>query len=150
MDKWCQRYMKIQISRIIPLLIVISFCFQANATSKEDSKETLEIGEYLVINSNHSKSRFLSSEGQVFYFVPGDAYRIMQARRFQDWEFVDVDARNLYRVVKNDVIKIIETLFSGSIVKVELLTGPEKGRKYFAIKDELEKNFIKVENYEQS
>ena len=86
MDKWCQRYMKTQIFRIIPLLIVISFCFQAKATTKEDSKETLEIGEYLVINNNHSKSRFLSSEGQVLYFVPGDAYRIMQARRFQDWE----------------------------------------------------------------
>jgi len=150
MDKCCQRYMKTQISRIIPLLIVFSFCFQAHGTTKEDSKESLEIGEYLVINSNYSKSRFFSSDGQVLYFVPGDAYRIMQARRFQDWEFVDVDDRNLYRVVKNDAIKIIETLFSGSIVKVELLTGPDKGRKYFAIKDALEKNFIKVKNYEQS
>jgi hypothetical protein len=150
MDKWCQRYMKTNISRTIPLLIVFSFCFQVNAITKEAPKEIPEIGSYLVINSNYSKGRFFSSEGQVLYFVPGDAYRIMQARRFQDWEFVDVDDRNLYRVVKNDAIKIIETLFSGSVVKVELLTGPEKGRKYFAIRDELEKNFIKVDNYEQS
>ncbi|MEK9650185.1 MAG: hypothetical protein VW146_04455 [Gammaproteobacteria bacterium] len=129
-------------------LILLSSVISADELDNPD--EIIKIGQNLVISSNYSKSRFLSSEGQVFYFVPGDAYRIMQARKFQDWDFFEVDARNLYRVVKNDSIKILETLFSGSIIKVELLNGPDKGRKYYAIKDELEKNFLRVNDYEQS
>ena len=74
----------------------------------------------------------------------------MQAQRYQEWSFATVDSRNLYRVVRNDSVKVIALKFNENIAQVELLTGPEKGRKYYAISDELQKNFLKLGQHEKS
>jgi len=94
--------------------------------------------------------RNLSGKGQVFYLAAGDAYRNYRAQIDQNWSFAAVDSRNLYRVIKDDSVKIISKKFNDKIVEVELLTGPDKGRKYFAINDELQKNFIKKDQNETS
>jgi hypothetical protein len=106
-------------------------------------EDFIGIGNTYVIEQNFSVNRNLSSKGQVLFLTPGDAYRNMQAQRYQDWSHATVDSRNLYRVVKNDQVKIVGKKFNEAILEVELLTGPEKGRKYFAIKDDLETNFSK-------
>jgi len=74
----------------------------------------------------------------------------MQAQRYQEWSFATVDSRNLYRVVRNDSLKVIALKFNDDIAQVELLSGPDKGRKYYAIKDEIQKNFLKREKDESS
>ena len=74
----------------------------------------------------------------------------MQAQRYQEWSFATVDSRNLYRVVRNDSVKVIDLKFNDDISQVELLTGPDKGRKYYAINDELQKNFLKLDQHEKN
>ena len=56
-----------------------------------------------------------------------------------------MDTRNIYRVLKNDSVRIVGTKFSGNILEVKLLSGSDKGKNYFAIKDEIEKNFLSLE-----
>jgi len=109
------------------------------------SIEDTYIGQQFVISKNFSSGRNISSKGQVFYFIASDAYRTMQARKFQDWSFAEVDTRNIYRVLKNDSVRIVGTKFSGNILEVKLLSGSDKGKNYFAIKDEIEKNFLSLE-----
>jgi len=109
------------------------------------SIEDTYIGQQFVISKNFSSGRNISSKGQVFYFIASDAYRTMQARKFQDWSFAEVDTRNIYRVLKNDSVRIVGTKFSGNILEVQLLSGSDKGKNYFAIKDEIEKNFLSLE-----
>jgi len=53
-------------------------------------------------------------------------------------------------VVRNDSVKVIDLKFNNDIAQVELLTGPDKGRKYFAINDELQKNFLKLDQHEKN
>jgi hypothetical protein len=113
--------------------------------TQDASKEDTYIGQQFVISKNFSSGRNISSKGQVFYFIASDAYRTMQARKFQDWSFAEVDTRNIYRVLKNDSVRIVGTKFSGNILEVKLLSGSDKGKNYFAIKDEIEKNFLSLE-----
>lgn len=113
--------------------------------TQDASKEDTYIGQQFVISKNFSSGRNISSKGQVFYFIASDAYRTMQARKFQDWSFAEVDTRNIYRVLKNDSVRIVGTKFSGNILEVQLLSGSDKGKNYFAIKDEIEKNFLSLE-----
>jgi hypothetical protein len=113
--------------------------------TQDSSKEDTYIGQQFVISKNFSSGRNISSKGQVFYFIASDAYRTMQARKFQDWSFAEVDTRNIYRVLKNDSVRIVGTKFSGNILEVQLLSGSDKGKNYFAIKDEIEKNFLSLE-----
>jgi len=113
--------------------------------TQDASKEDTYIGQQFVISKNFSSGRNISSKGQVFYFIASDAYRTMQARKFQDWSYAEVDTRNIYRVLKNDSVRIVGTKFSGNILEVQLLSGSDKGKNYFAIKDEIEKNFLSLE-----
>lgn len=130
---------------VIQLIALFSFGAIDAVTNEQalDVKNFIEIGSTYVIDQNFSVNRNISSKGQVLFLTPGDAYRNMQAQRYQDWSYATVDSRNLYRVVRNDTVKIIGKKFNEAIIEVELLTGPEKGRKYFAIKDDLESNFLK-------
>jgi len=131
----------------------IIFASTANlfADSSESSiQERVAIGETYVINENFSSGRNISGKGQILYLTSGDAYRNMQAQRYQEWSFATVDSRNLYRVVRNDLVKVIALKFNDDIAQVELLSGPDKGRKYYAIKDEIQKNFLKREKDESS
>jgi len=68
--------------------------------TQDASKEDTYIGQQFVISKNFSSGRNISSKGQVFYFIASDAYRTMQARKFQDWSYAEVDTRNIYRVLK--------------------------------------------------
>lgn len=130
---------------VIQLIALFSFGAIDAVTDEQtlDPENFIEIGSTYVIDQNFSVNRNFSSKGQVLFLTPGDAYRNMQAQRYQDWSYATVDSRNLYRVVRNDTVKIIGKKFNEAIIEVELLTGPEKGRKYFVIKDDLESNFLK-------
>lgn len=122
-----------------------------NADSSEPSiEQKVTVGQIFVITDNFSLGRNLSGKGQVFYLAAGDAYRNYRAQIDQNWSFAAVDSRNLYRVIKDDSVKIISKKFNDKIIEVELLTGPDKGRKYFAINEELQKNFIKKDQNETS
>ena len=139
--------------KIFTLATFIIFTSTTNllADSAESSiKEGVAIGETYVINENFSSGRNISGKGQILYLTSGDAYRNMQAQRYQEWSFATVDSRNLYRVVRNDSVKVIALKFNDDIAQVELLSGPDKGRKYYAIKDEIRKNFLKREKDESS
>ena len=52
-----------------------------------------------------------------------------------------VDGRNLVRLKKNDEIQIVNSKRNNSIYEVKLLNGFNKGRTYYLIAEELEKNF---------
>lgn len=119
-------------------------------SSESTIEQKVTVGQIFVITDNFSLGRNLSGKGQVFYLAAGDAYRNYRAQIDQNWSFAAVDSRNLYRVIKDDSVKIISKKFNDKIIEVELLTGPDKGRKYFAINDELQKNFIKKDQNETS
>ena len=93
----------------------------------------------LIKNGSHSSS---FGSGQVVYFLSSDAYHTHRSRKFQTWDtFSVVDGRNLVRLKKNDGIEILASKFNDSIYEVKLLNGFYKGKTYYLIADELEKNF---------
>ena len=93
----------------------------------------------LVKNGSPSSS---FGSGQVVYFLSSDAYHTHRSRKFQTWDtFSMVDGRNLVRLKKNESIEILASKFNGSIYEVKLLDGFYKGKSYYLIADELEKNF---------
>ena len=143
--------MNIKIFTLVTFGIIFASTNYLFADSSESSiEEGVAIGETYVINENFSLGRNISGKGQILYLTSGDAYRNLQAQRYQEWSFATVDSRNLYRVVRNDSVKVIALKFNDNITQVELLTGPEKGRKYYAISDELQKNFLKLDQHEKN
>lgn len=143
--------MNIKIFTLATFGIIFASTNYLFADSSESSiEEGVAIGETYVINENFSLGRNISGKGQILYLTSGDAYRNLQAQRYQEWSFATVDSRNLYRVVRNDSVKVIALKFNDNIAQVELLTGPEKGRKYYAIGDELQKNFLKLDQHEKN
>ncbi|MDC0180687.1 hypothetical protein OAK21_04435 [Pseudomonadota bacterium] len=93
----------------------------------------------LVKNGSQSSS---FGSGQVVYFLSSDAYHTYRSRKFQTWDtFSMVDGRNLVRLKKNESIEIVASKFNDSIYEVKLLDGFYKGKTYYLIADELEKNF---------
>jgi hypothetical protein len=93
----------------------------------------------LIKNGSQSSS---FGSGQVVYFLSSDAHNTHRSRKFQTWDtFSMVDGRNLVRLKKNESIKIITPKFNNSIYEVKLLDGFYKGKTYYLIADELEKNF---------
>jgi hypothetical protein len=93
----------------------------------------------LIKNGSQSSS---FGSGQVVYFLSSDAINTHRSRKFQTWDtFSMVDGRNLVRLKKNESIKIITPKFNNSIYEVKLLDGFYKGKTYYLIADELEKNF---------
>ena len=93
----------------------------------------------LVKNGSPSSS---FGSGQVVYFLSSDAYHTQRSRKFQTWDtFSMVDGRNLVRLKKNQSIEILASKFNDSIYEVKLLDGFYKGKSYYLIADELEKNF---------
>lgn len=109
---------------------------ETNMDSKTDLNGTIW---HLVKNGSQHSSY---GNGQVVYFLSSDAYHTHRSRKFQTWDiFSMVDGRNLVRLKKNDGIKIIKSKLNNSIYEVELLNGFYKGKTYYLIADELEKNF---------
>ena len=93
-----------------------------------------------LVKNGSSNSSFGS--GQVVYFLSSDARNTYRSRKFQTWDkFSMVDGRNLVRLKKNESIEIVASKYSNSIYEVKLLNGFYKGKTYYLIAGELEKNF---------
>ena len=92
-------------------------------------------------------SRLSNSGSEVLYYLPSDAYNTYRARRFNDWdEFSVVDSRDIEKLNTGYKIQILESKFNSKIYKVKLLDGMNKNRNYFMIAEELERNYIFMEN----
>ena len=92
-------------------------------------------------------SRLSNSGSEVLYYLPSDAYNTYRARKFNDWdEFSVVDSRDIEKLNTGDKIQILELKFNSKIYKVKLLDGMNKNRNYFMIAEELERNYIFMEN----
>ena len=110
-----------------------------NADDSDPAAELLGTVWQLVKNGS-SNSSFGS--GQVVYFLSSDARNTYRSRKFQTWDkFSMVDGRNLVRLKKNESIEIVASKYSNSIYEVKLLNGFYKGKTYYLIAGELEKNF---------
>ena len=110
------------------------------AKTTNDSETDL-IGTVWQLDKNSSQSSSFGI-GQVVYFLSSDAYQTYRSRKFQTWDtFSIVDGRNLVRLKKNDGIQIVESKMNNSIYEGKLLNGFHKGKTYYLIADELEKNF---------
>ena len=106
-----------------------------------DDPATDLMGTVWQLIKNGSQSSSFGS-GQVVYFLSSDAHNTHRSRKFQTWDtFSMVDGRNLVRLKKNESIEIIMPKFNNSIYEVKLLDGFYKGKTYYLIADELEKNF---------
>ena len=92
-------------------------------------------------------SKLSNSGSEVLYFLPSDAYNTYRARKFNDWdEFSVVDSRDIEKLNTGYKIQILESKFNSKIYKVKLLDGMNKNRNYFMIAEELERNYIFMEN----
>ena len=110
------------------------------AETVDDSEPDLMGTVWQLIKNGSQSSSFGS--GQVVYFLSSDAYHTHRSRKFQTWDtFSMVDGRNLVRLKKNENIEIIASKFNDSIYEVKLLDGFYKGKTYYLIADELDKNF---------
>ena len=118
------------------------FLLAPNLFAVEKDKATTDlIGSVWQLVKNGSPSHSFGT-GQVVYFLPSDAYHTLRSRKFQTWDaFSMVDGRNLVRLKKNDGIEIVNSRRNDSIYEVKLLNGFNKGRTYYLIAEELEKNF---------
>ncbi len=127
-------------------LLSIFFILSSFIIYAEDEK-AIELKDTVwQLAKNGSNNRF-HGQGQVVYFMAGDAYRTWQARQSQDWDqFAMTDSRDLERLIKGDAIKIVATKFNNKVLEIQLLSGPEKNKTFFLIKEELLKNFLLMEN----
>ena len=129
-----------QLKRYIFTLGIILLAPNLFAVEKDKATTDL-IGSVWQLVKNGSPSHSFGT-GQVVYFLPSDAYHTLRSRKFQTWDaFSMVDGRNLVRLKKNDGIQIVNSKRSDSIYEVKLLNGFNKGRTYYLIAEELEKNF---------
>jgi len=121
-------------------LILATPSLLAETTDETDSAANILGTIWQLVKNGSSNSSFGS--GQVVYFLSSDAYHTHRSRKFQTWDtFSMVDARNLVRLKKNEGIEIVASKFNNSIYEVKLLNGFYKGKTYYLIADELEKNF---------
>ena len=122
---------------IFSLVLLIPNLF---AETADDLDTDLNGTVWELVKNGSNNSSF--GNGQVVYFLSSDAYQTYRSRKFQTWDtFSIVDGRNLVRLKKNDDIQIVESKMNNSIYEVKLLNGFHKGKTYYLIADELEKNF---------
>ena len=134
---------KINMIDLKKYLLLFSFIIVTPNLSAEiaDDPEVDLMGTVWQLIKNGSQSSSFGS-GQVVYFLSSDAYHTHRSRKFQTWDtFSMVDGRNLVRLKKNESIEIVASKFNDSIYEVKLLDGFYKGKTYYLIADELEKNF---------
>ena len=129
--------------------ILLTFIF--SFTSIFDAKDTQPASEegqtwYLESRSN----KLTPSNSKVLYFFSNDAYNVLQARLFSDWDrFSIIDSKNLVRLNTGDRVEILKSKHFEKIYEVKLLDGFEKNRKYFVIKDDLLRHY-KLSEAEES
>jgi len=117
-----------------------------NVMSKEDI--SINIGQEWSLESRSNK--LSPSNSKVLYFMSSDAYHTYRARQFGDWDvFSIVNARNLERLNRGDVIKIVEPKFNKNIYQVTLMNGLSKNRNFYVIADDLIKYFKPIMEHEK-
>ena len=121
-------------------LILASPSLLAETADDSDPAADLLGTVWQLVKNGSSNPSFGS--GQVVYFLSSDAHNTHRSRKFQNWDkFSMVDGRNLVRLKKNESIEIVASKYSNSIYEVKLLDGFYKGKTYYLIAGELEKNF---------
>jgi len=107
-----------------------------------DKTEAKEVnpGEVWILKSTSGNG--MMNGGEVLYLMPNNAYETYRSRRFDDWnQFSMVDTRNLVKLRRGYEVEILEGLYQDDIYKVKLLSGNNKGRKYFVITEDLLKKY---------
>ena len=129
--------------------ILLTFIF--SFTSIFDAKDTqpaIEEGQTWYLESRSNK--LTPSNSKVLYFFSNDAYNVLQARLFSDWDrFSIIDSKNLVRLNTGDRVEILKSKHFEKIYEVKLLDGFEKNRKYYVTKDDLLKHY-KLSKAEES
>ena len=127
---------------LISLLVMMS----SHLMSEEDI--SINIGQEWSLESRSNK--LSPSNSKVLYFMPSDAYHTYRARQFGDWDvFSIVNARNLERLNRGDVIKIVEPKFNKNIYQVTLMNGLSKNRNFYVIADDLTRYFKPIMEHEK-
>ena len=141
MNKFGQTYMKKILLSFVFILILPVLGLGLDETKVQKPSP----GDIWQLETRSSK---LSNSGsEVLYFLPSDAYNTYRARKFNDWdEFSVVDSRDIEKLNTGYKIQILESKFNSKIYKVKLLDGMNKNRNYFMIAEELERNYIFMEN----
>ena len=124
------------------LLVMIS----SHLMSEEDI--SINIGQEWSLESRSNK--LSPSNSKVLYFMSSDAYHTYRARQFGDWDvFSIVNSRNLERLNKGDIIKIVEPKFNKNIYQVTLMNGFSKNRNFYVIADDLIRYFKPIMEHEK-
>ena len=119
-------------------LLIILISFEINADGDE---VVIEEGQKWSLEKRSNK--LSPTNSKVLYFFSTDAYNTYQARIFSDLYIVD--GRNLVRLNTGDKIEVIQPKHQSKVYEVKLLSGYEKDRKYFVIKEDLLNDYKLVE-----
>ena len=119
-------------------LLIILISFDINADGDE---VVIEEGQKWSLEKRSNK--LSPTNSKVLYFFSTDAYNTYQARIFSDLYIVD--GRNLVRLNTGDKIEVIQPKHQSKVYEVKLLSGYEKDRKYFVIKEDLLNDYKLVE-----
>ena len=87
------------------------------------------------------------SSAIALYHYRADAVRLKTARdfNFSIQDFVShaaIDARDIYKARKGDVIRLEESYRDGKIFRVSLLSDKVSRKKYFVLSEDLKKLFL--------
>ena len=87
------------------------------------------------------------SSAIALYHYRADAVRLKTARdfSFSAHDFVShaaIDARDIYKVRKGDIIRLEESYRNGKIFRVSLLSDKVSRKKYFVLSEDLKKLFL--------
>ena len=118
---------------IIFTSFILIISFEINADGDE---VVIEKGQKWSLEKRSNK--LSPANSKVLYFFSTDAYNTYHARIFSDWNSMTiVDGRNLVRLNTGDQIEVIQARHQSKVYEVKLLSGYEKDRKYFVIKEDL-------------
>ena len=119
-------------------LLIILISFDINADGDE---VVIEEGQKWSLEKRSNK--LSPTNSKVLYFFSTDAYNTYQARIFSDLYIVD--GRNLLSLNTGDQIEVIQPRLQSKVYEVKLLSGYEKNRKYFVIKEDLLNDYKLIE-----
>ena len=123
---------------IIFTSFILIISFEINADGDE---VVIEKGQKWSLEKRSNK--LSPANSKVLYFFSTDAYNTYQARIFSDLYIVD--GRNLVRLNTGDQIEVIQPKHQSKVYEVKLLSGYEKNRKYFVIKEDLLNDYKLIE-----
>ena len=122
------------------LLLIACLIIPYEGFADETEAKEVNPGEVWILKSTSGNG--MMNGGEVLYLMPNNAYETYRSRRFDDWnQFSIVDTRNLVKLRRGYEVEILEGLYQNDIYKVKLLSGNNKGRKYFVITEDLLKKY---------